>query len=573
MKLTTSILTTTVFTALVMGTTTMSFAQRPEHILTYEQLKSRGVVANPYRAGRSVTTSRRGIVATSHNLASLAGLDMLRSGGNAVDAAIAAAATLAVVEPMSTGIGGDAFVLYYEAKSGKVYGLNGSGHSPHSLARDHFTETNQNSIQPYTWEAVTVPGAFDAYCAVLDRFGSKPLPEILAPAIHYAEEGFAVTENVAMYWKSSEQSLRKDSAARKTYLVDDKVPGMGTIFKNPRLAASFRQLSEGGRDAYYDGSIAKEIVRHADATGGFLDLDDFRRHQSTWVEPIRTNYRGFEVLQCPPNGQGLGVLMMLNILEGFDLAKMQRNSAEYLHVQIEAKKLAYSDLYKYVADPERAKIPLKSLLSKEYAARRRQLIDLQQAAATVDPGLPTGHDTVYLTTIDADGNACSFINSNYHGFGSHIVGGNTGILLQNRGAGFTLESGHFNEYAPGKRPYHTIIPGMVLRDGRLYMSYGLMGGPMQPQGHVQLLLSHLDHDLPIQEAVDAPRWRHVEGKQVMLEYGMPESARRGLESMGHVVRFDHGAGFGGSQVILVDPDTGTYFGASDPRKDGAALGY
>ena len=242
-------------------------------------------------------------------------------------------------------------------------------------------------------------------------------------------------------------------------------------------------------------------------------------------------------------------------------------------MQIEAKKLAYSDLYKYVADPERAKIPLKSLLSKEYAARRRQLIDLQQAAATVDPGLPTGHDTVYLTTIDADGNACSFINSNYHGFGSHIVGGDTGILLPTRGAGFTLQSGHFNEYAPDKRPYHTIIPGMVLRDGRLYMSYGLMGGPMQPQGHVQLLLSHLDHGLPIQEAVDAPRWRHDEGKQVMLEYGMPESARRGLESMGHVVRFDHGAGFGGSQVILVDPDTGTYFGASDPRKDGAALGY
>jgi gamma-glutamyltranspeptidase/glutathione hydrolase len=573
MKLTTFGLPTTLLVALVISATTTGFAQRPEHMLDYEQLKARGVVANPYRAGRSVTMSRRGIVATSHNLASQAGLDMLRSGGNAVDAAVAAAATLTIVEPMSTSIGGDVFILYYEATTGKVYGLNGSGHSPRNLPRDHFDKREENSIQPYAWEAVTVSGAFDAYCAILERFGSKPLSEILAPAIHHAEDGFPVTENVAAYWKPSEQRLQNDAAARATYLVDDKAPAMGSIFKNPRLAASFRLLAEGGRDAFYDGPIAQEIVRHASATGGFLEVDDYRRHQSTWVEPIRTSYRGYEVLQCPPNGQGLGVLMMLNILEGFELAKMKRNSPEYLHLQIEAKKLAYADLYKYVADPEHAKIPLKSLLSKEYAAKRRELIDNQHAAADVDPGLPTGHDTVYLTAIDSAGNACSFINSLYHGFGSHIVGGNTGILLQNRGAGFTLESGHFNEYAPDKRPYHTIIPGMVLRDGRLYMSYGLMGGPMQPQGHVQLLLSHLDHRLPIQEAVDAPRWRHVQGKQVMLEYGMPEEAQRGLAAMGHEVRFADGTGFGGSQVILVDPETGTYFGASDPRKDGAALGY
>ena len=555
------------------GLSPMTYAQRAEHTLTYEQLKKRGFVSSPYRAGRSITTSRNGIVATSHTFASLAGLDMLRSGGNAADAAVAAAATMTVVEPMSTGIGGDAFVLYYEASSGKVYGLNGSGRSPSKLTRAHFDETEQTRIEPYTWAAVTVPGAVDAYATLLDRFGSKSFAEVLQPAIHYAQEGFPVTEHIAGYWRSNEMLLQKDEAARETYLVDDRAPRMGELFKNPRLAESLRQIAQQGRDAFYAGPITDEIVRYAKSTGGYLTHDDFRHHTSTWVEPIRTNYRGYEVLQIPPNGQGLGVLMMLNILEGYPLSTMDRTSPEYLHLLIEAKKLAYADLYTYVADPDKADIPLQELLSKKYAAGRRALIAANQAANTVDPGLPVGRDTIYLTTIDSEGNACSFINSLYHGFGSHIVGGKTGVLLQNRGAGFKLEPGHFNEYAPNKRPYHTIIPGMVLRDGRLYMSYGLMGGPMQPQGHVQLLLSHLDHQLPIQEAVDTPRWNHTAGTEVLLEHGMPEATKAALEKMGHTIRYAHGGSFGGSQVILVDPETGTFFGASDPRKDGAALGY
>ena len=551
----------------------MTYAQRAERELSYEQLKQRGVVSSPFRAGRTITMSRNGIVASSHNLATLAGLDMLRSGGNAVDAAVATAATLTVVEPMSTGLGGDVFVLYYEAKTGKVYGLNGSGRSPHQLTREHFAVAGKDKIDPYSWDAVTVPGAVDAYATLHERFGSKPFRDILQPAIRYAAKGYPITEHVAGYWKANEALLQKDTAARTTYLIDDKAPQLGEVFLNPRLANSLTVIAEKGRDAFYKGALTDEIVRYAKATGGHLTHKDFRDHKSTWVEPIRTSYHGYEVLQIPPNGQGLGVLMMLNILEGFPLDTMDRTSAEYLHLLIEAKKLAYADLYKYVADPEQANIPLKELLSKDYAESRRAMISADQAATVANPGLPVGHDTVYLTTIDSDGNACSFINSLYHGFGSHIVGGDTGILLQNRGAGFTLEKGHFNEYAPNKRPYHTIIPGMVLRDGKLYMSYGLMGGPMQPQGHVQLLLSHLDHKLPIQEAVDTPRWNHTEGTEVLLEHGVTESTKAKLDAMGHSTKYSHGGSFGGSQVILVDPTTGTFFGASDPRKDGAALGY
>lgn len=557
----------------ICATCSTNNAQRSERDLTYEQLLQRGPVASPYRAGRSITTSRRGIVASSHNLASLAGLDVLRSGGTAADAAVATVAVLTVVEPMSTGLCGDAFVLYYEAATGKVHALNGSGRSPMGLTRDYFTKKNRHSIEPYAWEAVTVPGAVDAYAALLDRFGKRSFGDVLLPAINYAENGFAVTEHVAAYWKASEGRLNKDAAARKTFLVDGKAPAMGTVFRNPNMAKSLRQVAQLGRDAMYDGPIGAEIVRYARETDGFLTMADFRQHKSQWVEPISTNYRGYTVLQCPPNGQGLGVLMMLNILEGYDLPSMEWNSPEYLHLLIEAKKLAYADLYKYVADPDKARIPLQELLSKDYAARRRALIRPDQAARQVQPGVPTGQDTVYLTVIDAEGNACSFINSLYHGFGSQIVGGETGLPLQNRGAGFSLEPGHFNEYAPGKRPYHTIIPGMVLRDGKLYMSYGLMGGPMQPQGHVQFLLSHLDHKLPLQEAIDAPRWRHDEGPRIALEYGMPAATRQRLEQWGHVVEMDHGGGFGGAQAVLVDPETGTYFGGSDPRKDGAALGY
>lgn len=537
------------------------------------RLEDRGIIADPYRPGRRVTMSRHGIVATSHILASQAGLDILRAGGNAADAAIAAGATLAVVEPMMTGLGGDVWVLYYEAKTGKVYALNGSGHSPVSLTREYFEQKKAKKIDGNSWEAVTVPGAVDAYFALNKKFGSKPMPEILAPSIRYAEEGFPVAEVVGAVWKSSEKSLLKDKACRETYLVGDKAPAISSVFKSPKLGKSLRLIAEGGRDAYYKGPIAQEIVRYAKETNGFFSMEDFASHHSNWVEPLTVNYRGYDVYQCPPNGQGMGVLMMLNILEGYDLSKMKYNSPEYLHLCIEAKKLAYADLYKFVGDPDKGSIPVKWLLSKEYAAERRKLIDPRHAAPTVDPGIPKGGDTIYLTTIDQEGNACSFINSMYAAFGSKIVGGETGILLQNRGDGFTLQKGHFNEYAPGKRPYHTIIPGMVLKDKKLYMSYGLMGGPMQPQGHVQFLLSHLDFGLTIQEAADVPRWRHMDGLKVLLEHGTPRATMDALRKMGHKIEPAGGGEFGGAQAILVDPKTGTYCGASDPRKDGAALGY
>ncbi|MBI3735460.1 gamma-glutamyltransferase [Candidatus Sumerlaeota bacterium] len=541
------------------------------------KLEERGIRADPYRAGRTMTMSRNGIVASSHVYASQAGLDMLRSGGNAMDAAVAAAATLAVVEPMMTGMGGDVFLLYYEAKTGKVYALNGSGHSPRNLTRDYFTQKaargGREEIDGNSWEAVTVPGAVDAWATALARFGSKPMKEVLAPAIRYAEEGYPVTEIVQEVWAGDAPKLTKDAWTAKTYLIGGHAPKRGEVFKNPNLARSLRLVADGGRDAFYRGPIAEEIVRYARESGGFLTMEDFAAHTSNWVEPISTNYRGYDVYQCPPNGQGLGVLLMLNILEGFDFKGMKLGSPGYLHLLIEAKKLAYADLYKYVADPEKSPVPIKSLLSKEYAAKRRALMDPKHAAPDAAPGLPEGKDTIYLTAIDKDGNAVSFINSLYSAFGSGITGGSTGILLQNRGDGFTLEHGHFNEYAPGKRPYHTIIPGMVLKSGKLYMSYGLMGGPMQPQGHVQFLLSHLDFGLTPQEAADLPRWRHTDGLKVLLEHGASHEAIEGLRAMGHEVHPAAGDDFGGCQAILVDPATGTYFGASDPRKDGAALGY
>ncbi|MBW2061854.1 MAG: gamma-glutamyltransferase [Deltaproteobacteria bacterium] len=538
-----------------------------------QALEKRGIRANPYRAGRTMTMSRHGIVASSHMLASQAGLDMLRSGGRAMDAAVATAATLAVVEPMMTGLGGDVFFLYYEAATGKVHGLNGSGRSPQGLSRDYFHSKEKERIDFNSWEAVTVPGAVDAWAAGLSRFGSKSMAEVLAPAISYAEKGFPLTEIVGLVWRSLASSLEDDPWAKRTYLVNGKAPAVGSVFKNPNLAASLKQIASNGPDAFYRGPIADEIVRYAKESGGFFTMEDFTEHASAWVEPISLSYRGYDVFQIPPNGQGIGVLLMLGILEGFDIDFMQHNSPEYLHLLIEAKKLAYADLVQWVADPEKNTLPVGGLLSKEYLASRRDLIDPQKAAVAAEPGLPSGSDTVYLTAIDKEGNAASFINSIFHPFGAKIVGGETGILLQNRGAGFTLESGHLNEYAPQKRPFHTIIPGMVLKDGRLYLSYGLMGGPMQPQGHVQFLMSHLDFGLTIQEAIDVPRFNHLSGLEVRLEHGTPLKTMEELEKMGHKIIPSPGTFFGGAQAILVDPSTGTFFGGSDPRKDGAALGY
>ncbi len=544
-------------------------ADRAEHALT--ELEARGVRANPWRAGRSLSMSRQGMVASSHVLASQAGLDALRAGGTAMDAAVAAAAVLNVVEPMSTGIGGDVFFLYWDARARTVYGLNGSGRSPRGLPREHFS----GDVMPQSgWETVTVPGTVDAWVTGLARFGRLPLAKLLAPAIRYAEKGFPVAPIVAAQWAWSAEELRVDPWTARLYLRDGQAPAEASVFALPELGASLRAVAEGGRDAFYAGPIAREIVRYAQESGGFLSLEDFASHHSSWVEPIHLDYRGNEVYQIPPNGQGLGVLLMLSILEGYDLAAMGLNTPEYLHHLVEAKKLAYADLATYVADPEHAEIPLEFLLGDAYGASRRARIDASRAAS--DPGpieLPAGSDTVYLAVIDGEGNACSYINSIYAGFGSKITGGSTGVLLQNRGAGFSLVRGHRNEYAPGKRPYHTIIPGMVLRDGELYLTYGLMGGSMQPQGHVQFLLAHLEFGLDIQQANDLPRWFHHQGRMLLVEHGTPASARESLRARGHQVIPAEGGYFGGAQAVMVHPRTGVYLGSSDPRKDGAALGY
>lgn len=529
--------------------------------------------------------ARRGMAATSHPQATLAGLDMLRAGGSAIDGAIAAAAMLAVVEPMMTGIGGDAFLLHYRADPdggpGELQGLNGSGRSPLGLTREFF---DANAIAPDSWSAVTVPGAVDLWQTAHQRFGRLRFADLLGPAIEVAEQGFPVSERVQGAWRDCVSRLRRDRAAAIHYLLDGEAPEPGALFRSPALARSLRRIARDGRDAFYRGPIAEEIVRYSRGAGGFLELEDFKLHTSTWVQPISTRYRGREVVQLPPNGQGLGVLLLLNLLENFDLASMDPGGAHHAHLLIEAKKLAYADLHARVGDPDGeplrtgSAVPVRELLDKAYARERSRLIDPRRAASTVTPGellagaRQAGSDTVYLAVVDGDGNAASFINSLFAPFGAAIVGGDTGILLHNRGAGFTLEPGHPNEYQPGKRPFHTIIPGMVLVAGRLDLCYGVMGGPFQPQGQVQLLTSHYDHRLSLQAAIDRPRWRHTAGLEVLCERGMEPRTVAGLEERGHRVRAAGGAEFGGAQAIGVDR-RGTLLGASDPRKDGAALGY
>jgi gamma-glutamyltranspeptidase / glutathione hydrolase len=555
-----------------------------------ERLEQRGPRANPWRAGRSHAMSRHGMVASSHSLATLAGVDCLRRGGTAMDAAIATAAVLGVVEPMMTGIGGDAFFLYYDASTRRVDGFNGSGRSPSRLPRSHFGSGAGGGIARDSWGAVTVPGAVSAWWEGWRRHGRLPFSDLLAPAIGYAEDGFPVTEIVHTVWRACEEGLRRDPEGRETYLARERAPALGATFRIPRLAESLRAVAAGGADAFYRGPIAMEIARYARATGGFLEVDDFARHQGAWVEPISTTYRGYEVLQIPPNGQGIGALLMLDLLSGYDLAALGHSTPECLHLMIEAKKVAFADLHRHVCDPEHHAVPVAELLSPDHAARRREAIDRLRAATPVEPAAIASSgtsadplrgkddaaiagDTVYLTAIDGHGNAASFINSLYDAFGTRIVGGRTGILLHSRGAGFVLDRGHPNEYAPGKRPFHTIIPGMVRRDGRLHLSYGVMGGAFQPQGHVQLLTGLIDFGLTPQEAIDAPRWRHVDGLRVLLEHGTPRATCDALAGRGHQVEPASGFAFGGAQAILVDPATGTFVGASDPRKDGCALGY
>jgi gamma-glutamyltranspeptidase/glutathione hydrolase len=546
-------------------------------------------------ATRSEVLATHGMVCTSVPAATVVGIEILKRGGSAVDAAIAANATLGLMEPVSNGIGGDLFAIVYSAKEKKLYGINGSGRSPLGLSYDamkaELVKLHSETIPPRGMLPISVPGTVDAWAELHKKFGKLKLSDDLAPAIRYAEEGFPVTDLIAYYWSFGPRLYKGlPGAFLETYTLDGKgrTPTKGDIFKNPDLARTLRLIGEKGRDAFYRGEIADKIDAFMRANGGFLRKTDFEKHTSTWVDPVSVNYRGYDVFELPPNGQGISALQILNILEGFDLRAMGRNSPETLHMMIEAKKIAWADRAKFYADPAFAKIPLAGLLSKGYAAERRKLIDPNHAAKQVEPGNPMlgQGDTIYMCTADDEGNMVSLIQSNYRGMGSGIVVPGLGFMFQDRGELFSMDPQHANVYAPGKRPFHTIIPGFVMKDGKPWEAFGVMGGGMQPQGHVQVLTNQIDFGLNVQEAGDASRWQHegdneptgekmnTSGGYVEVESGIPYETVRELRKRGHDVRFDVG-GYGGYQAIKVEMHDGrrVYVGGSESRKDGMAAGY
>jgi len=525
---------------------------------------------------RAAVMSNRGIVATSQPLAAQAGASMLLQGGNAIDAAIATAAALNVVEPMSTGLGGDAFMIVYLSKTNELKALNASGRSPYAASLEAFRNLGYQKMPEMGIHTVTIPGALDGWCSLLEKYGTMSLAQVLAPAIELAEHGFPVTEIIGHAWKMSSAKLQSNASAAHTYLMAGRVPEPGEVVVQPDLARTFKKIAEGGRDVFYRGEIAEAMVACSRQNGGLITMQDLSEHTSTWVTPISSNYHGYDIYECPPNGQGLVALLALNILEGYDLQSLGHNSPEYLHLLIEAIKLAFADADRYVADPDFVDIPLKNLLSKSYAQQRRLLIDMNKAKQAVEAGIPgTEGDTVYLAVTDKEGNSVSFINSLCGAFGSGIVVGDTGICLQNRGSLFSLEVGHPNCIKPHKRPYHTIIPAMVFKDSNLFLTFGVMGGFMQPQGHVQVLLNIIDFGMGVQTALDAPRFRFIQGNECAFEPGIPPSVLQELASKGHrVAELDdpYSQEFGGGQVIMVHPQTKALIAGSDPRKDGCAIG-
>jgi len=527
------------------------------------------------QGGRSMVLGRRGMVCASQPLAAAAGCQVLRDGGNAVDAAICAAAALGVVEPFMTGIGGDCFMLIWHADERKLYGLNGSGRAPRAASVEAVRALGVSTMPALGIHAVTVPGAVDAWETARQRFGSLPLARLLEPAIAYAEEGFAVSEVIAYQWNLA-AGLLQEEEARRVMLADGAAPRLGDVVHFPDLAASLRAIARGGADELYRGELARRIADASQKRNGFLDAEDLRAHASSWVEPLATDYRGFELCEIPPNGQGLAALLALNILECFDLGGAT-DAAEALHLRIEAVKLAYADRNRYIADPEHVRVPIGELLSKDYAQGRAALIDPRKAAKNATPGtLPAGADTIYLCAADSRGNMVSLINSLFFPFGSGVVAEGTGIALQNRGYGFSLDPQHPNCIAPGKRPFHTIIPAMLLRDGKPLVAFGVMGGDMQAQGHVQFVSNLVDDVCSLESAIDRPRFHYLQRDRVALEPALLASHGAALARYGHVVEtadttLGHG-GFGGAQAIAID-DHGTLWGASDPRKDGAAIGF
>ena len=534
-------------------------------------------------ATRSEVIAQHGMACTSQPLATQVALDILKAGGNAIDAAIAANALLGLVEPTGNGVGGDLFAIVWDAETKQLYGLNASGRSPRSLTIDYFKEKGYDKIPAYGPLPVSVPGCVDGWFELHKRFGTMNMDQILKPAITYAREGFPLTELIAYYWAGNARSLSKYPNISDVYMPGGKAPGKGEIFKNPYLASTLEAIAEGGRDAFYKGEIAKTIDTFMKEQGGFLSYEDLASHSSEWVEPVSANYRGYDVWELPPNGQGIAALQILNILEKFDIASMGFGSSDYIHHFVEAKKLAFEDRAKYYADPAFNQLPVEELISKEYAAKRAELINPERASRNLDAGEMEHGNTIYLTVADSHGNMISLIQSNFRGLGSGMCPPGLGFILQDRGELFTLEEGHYNVYEPGKRPFHTIIPAFITKDGLPYMSFGLMGGSMQPQGHAQIVVNMIDFGMNLQEAGDAPRIRHdgssqptgtemTDGGVVNLESGIPYESIRGLMKRGHHIQSSNG-GFGGYQAIKWDKKNGTYFGASESRKDGQAAGY
>jgi gamma-glutamyltranspeptidase/glutathione hydrolase len=567
-------------------------------------------------ASRSAVLGTNGMVATSHPLATQIALDVLKAGGSAVDAAIAGNAALGLLEPTGNGIGGDLFAIIWDPKSGKLHGLNASGRAPMGMTAAQFRQwiatkplsrrDEAGTIPDWGAASVTIPGAVDGWFEMHGRFGTLPMARILAPTIAYAEAGAPVPELIARYWATNTagfEALHKEGVVeeianmRRVFLPGGKAPAEGALFKNPDLANTLRVLAKDGRDAFYKGVLARAMDGYFRRIGAPHRLADFAAHKSEWVDPVSVNYRGVDVWELPPNGQGIAALQMLNILEGYDLKAMGRGSADFWHIFVEAKKAAFADRARFYADPAFAKIPLAELLSKERAAKQRAAIDMVRAAQTDMPGLPIGtsaidsaaKDTIYMTVADKDGMMVSLIQSNYRGMGSGLIpddgkGGTLGFMFQDRGAQFTLERGHANEWQPGKRPFHTIIPAFMTKDGKPLLSFGLMGGGMQPQGHAQIVVNIADFGMTVQAAGDAARFHHdgstdpeggppmTTGGVLEVESGVPTSIADELKRRGHNVKYSVGP-YGGYQAIWRDPVTGVYWGASEFRKDGQAAGY
>ena len=536
-------------------------------------------------ATRSEVIARNGMAATSQPLATQVAIDILKRGGSAVDAAIAANATQGLMEPTGNGIGGDLFAIVWDNKAKKLYGLNASGRAPASLTLEEFLKRDLEYIPPFGPLPVTVPGCVDGWFELHGRFGRLPIQEVLAPAIAYCHDGFPVSEVIAAGWRGSRTIFEKYPGFLETYFPNGNGPQTGDIFRNPMLGRTLQKIADKGRDEFYRGSIARTIGDYMQRHGGFLTYEDVAAHRSEWVDPVSTNYRGYDVWELPPNGQGIAALQMLNVLEGYDLKKAGFGSANHLHWFAEAKKLAFEDRARLYADMNFVEVPVSRLISKEYANERRKLIDDDKAAQQYDPGLPftlEHGDTIFLTVADKDRNMVSLIQSNYRGFGSGMCPDGLGFCLQDRGQLFDLKEGRFNTYAPRKRPFHTIIPSFITKDDTPFMSFGVMGGAVQPQGHTQIVINMIDFGMNTQEAGDAPRIVHhgsseptgqqmTDGGSVALESGFGQEVRAELKRRGHKVT--SGGSYGGYQAIRYDAERDVYFGASESRKDGSAIGY